>query len=96
MKLLSRVYLRVPSVVLLALLAMAVSAKAARADVPGGTPTFSNPLNIDNQFFPFQPGGLKVFAGSDHGTKTAAIDRYLTATRTFKLNGKNVGLPHPG
>lgn len=91
MKRLSRFYLRVLSILLLALLVgMAISIDAVRASVPGGTPTFSNPLNIDNPFFPFQPGGLKIYAGSDHGTKTAAIDRYQTTTRTFKLNGKNV------
>jgi len=61
-----------------------------RAEVPGGPPTFGNPLNIDNSFFPFQPGGLKLYAGSDHGTKTTAIDNYLTATRTFNLDGTNV------
>ena len=64
---------------------LAISLKTARAEVPSRPPTFSNPLNINNAFFPFQPGGLK-----DHGTKVKAIDHYLTATRTFRLNGKNV------
>ena len=89
MKRSSRLYLRVQSVLLLGLI-VGISFNAARAEVPSGPPTFGNPLNIDNPFFPFQPGGLKVFAGTDHGTKTAAIDNYLTATRTFGLNGKNV------
>jgi hypothetical protein len=76
MKLLSRFYLRVRSVLLLALLAgMAVSINGVRVDVPGAPPTFTNPLNIDNAFFPFQPGGLKVYGGKDHGTKTASIDK---------------------
>src|SRR2546425_6454 len=69
---------------------LAISLKTARAEVPSRPPTFSNPLNINNAFFPFQPDGLKVYAGSDHGTKVKAIDHYLTATRTFRLNGKNV------
>jgi hypothetical protein len=87
----SRLYSRALLVLLATLVAgLAIPFKAAWAEVPSGPPTFSNPLNIDNAFFPFQPGGLKVFAGSDHGTKTAAIDVYLTATRTFRLNGKNV------
>jgi hypothetical protein len=30
---------------------------------------------------------MKVFAGSDHGTKTAAVDLYLTETRVFHWNG---------
>jgi len=85
----SRLYLHVQSVLLLGLI-VGISFNAARAEVPNGPPTFGNPLNIDNPFFPFQPGGLKVFAGNDHGTKTAAIDKYLTVTRTFKLNGNNV------
>src|SRR5882672_3627797 len=69
---------------------LAISLKTARAEVPSSPPTFSNPLNINNAFFPFQPGGLKLYVGSDHGTKVKAIDHYLTATRTFSLNGKNV------
>jgi len=85
----SRLYLHVQSVLLLGLI-VGISFNAARAEVPNGPPTFGNPLNIDNPFFPFQPGGLKVFAGNDHGTKTAAIDKYLTVTRTFKLTGNNV------
>src|SRR6266850_516470 len=89
MKRSSRLYLRVQSVLLLGLI-VGISFNAARAEVPSGPPTFGNPLNIDNPFFPFEPGGLKVFSGTDHGTKTAAIDNYLTATRTFGLNGKNV------
>ena len=88
MKRLSRLYVHM---LLLALLVgMAISNKPVRAGVPGGPPTFGNPLNIDNPFFPFQPGGLKLFVGSDHGTKTGAIDNYLTTTRTFQLNGNNV------
>jgi hypothetical protein len=63
---------------------------SARAEVPTGSPTFSDPLTIDNQFFPFQSGGLKEYVGSEHGTKVGQIDRYLTQTRTFRLNGKNV------
>jgi len=69
---------------------VAIPFSSVWAEVPSGPPQFTNPLNIDNAFFPFQPGGWKVFTGSDHGTKTAAIDYYLTATRTFRLNSKNV------
>ena len=64
--------------------------RSARAEVPTGSPTFSDPLTIDNAFFPFEPNGLKVFTGSDHGTKTGAIDYYLTQTRVFQVNGNNV------
>jgi len=69
---------------------VAIPFSSVWAEVPSGPPQFTNPLNIDNAFFPFQPGGWKVFTGSDHGTKTAAIDYHLTATRTFRLNSKNV------
>ena len=87
----SRLYSRALSVLLPTLIVgLAIPFNAVRAEVPSGPPKFGNPLNIDNAFFPFQPGGLKVFTGSDHGTKTEAIDYYLTATRTFRLNGKKV------
>ena len=91
MKCLSKLYLRMLSALLLALfVGITSSIVAVRAEVPSEPPTFSNPLNINNTFFPFQPGGLKVYAGSDHGTKTGSIDDYLTTTRTFNLNGTNV------
>ena len=87
----SRLYSRALSVLLpMLIVGLAIPFNAVRAEVPSGPPKFGNPLNIDNAFFPFQPGGQKVFTGSDHGTKTGAIDYYLTATRTFRLNGKNV------
>ena len=91
MKRTSRLHLHALLVLLATLIVgLAIPFNAARAEVPSGPPNFSNPLNIDNAFFPFQPGGRKDYTGSDHGTKTAAIDYYLTATRTFKLNGKKV------
>ena len=90
MKCLSRLYLLMLSALLLALFVGTSSIVAVRAEVPSGPPTFSNPLNINNTFFPFQPGGLKVYAGSDHGTKTGSIDDYLTTTRMFNLNSNNV------
>jgi len=91
MKSLSRPFLRMLSAPLLALLVgFTSSIVAVRATVPSGPPVFSNPLNINNTFFPFQPGGRKVYAGSDHGTKTGSIDNYLSTTRTFNLNGNNV------
>jgi len=68
----------------------AIPFNAARAEVPTDPPTFSDPLTIDNAFFPFVPGGFKEFAGNDHGTKTGAKDFYLTETRTFTWNGDEV------
>ena len=60
------------------------------ADVPTAPPVFSAPLNINNVFFPFEIGGVKIYEGSDHGTKIGAIDYYLAETRTFRVNHKNV------
>jgi hypothetical protein len=70
--------------------ALIVGATAAAA-VPPGPPTFSNPLNITNTFFPFQPGGTKVFAGFDEGKRAMEVDVYGFDTRTFTLNQVNVG-----
>jgi len=86
-----RVHTRLWLVLMATLVAgLVISLKTAQAEVPSGPPTFSHPLNINNPFFPFQPGGLKVYAGRAGGTKTKAIEHYLTATRTFSLNGQNV------
>ncbi len=74
----------------LLLAAVALPFGSASAEVPTGSPIFSDPLTIDNQFFPFQPGGIKGYGGSEHGTKVGQIDRYLTQTRTFTLNGANM------
>jgi len=79
------------AVILMVLLAAvclisALEARPARANVPSGTPTFSNPLNITNPYHPFQPGGVKVFQGSDGKTKLVGIHLYLTETRAFTWN----------
>lgn len=68
----------------------ALGTKPAAAVVPTGTPTFSNPLNITNAYHPFQPGGIKVFQGSDGRTKMVGLHLYLTETRSFNWNGTTV------
>jgi hypothetical protein len=60
----------------------------ARPRVQGGG--FSSPLNITNQFFPFEVGAVKVFAGVSDKQKTAVVDIYLPGTRTFVVNGADV------
>jgi hypothetical protein len=75
---------------LMAALCLILETEPARADVPTGTPTFSNPLNITNSFHPFQPGGVKVFQGSEGRTKMVGIHQYLTETRSFNWNGTTV------
>ena len=64
--------------------------RLARASVPSATPTFSNPLDITNSYHPFQPGGVKVFQGSDGKTKLVGIHLYLTETRSFSWNSTTV------
>jgi hypothetical protein len=68
----------------------ALGTKPATAVVPTGTPTFSNPLNITNAYHPFQPGGIKVFQGSEGRTKIVGLHLYLTETRSFNWNGTTV------
>ena len=80
----------IPALVPALVVSLAIPFGAARAEVPGGPPTFSNPLVIDSPFFPFQPGGMKVYSGSDRGTKAEVLDLYLTGTRTFRWNGQDV------
>jgi hypothetical protein len=69
---------------------LALEARPARASVPSGTPTFSDPLNITNPYHPFQPGGVKVFKGLDGRTKMVGLHLYLTGTRSFIWNGTTV------
>lgn len=78
------------AVALASYLMLGTLAGATRADVPTQTPQFSNPLNFTNRFMPFQPGGMKVFQGESDGAKEVVVDLYLTETRTFVWNGKDV------
>lgn len=75
---------------LLALMALLASAPQARAAVPTGPPTFTNPLEIGNTYFPFQPNGIKVFKGTDGGQQAVKVDSYLATTRTFVVGGVDV------
>jgi hypothetical protein len=60
------------------------------ATVPVGTPTFSNPLTINNTYHPFQVGGVKVFQGADGRAKTVGVHIYLPDIRSFNWNGTTV------
>jgi len=75
---------------LIAALCLILANEPARAVVPTGTPTFSSPLNITNPYHPFQPGGVKVFQGSDGRTRKVGIHLYLTEPRSFSWNGGTV------
>jgi hypothetical protein len=71
-------------------LGLSLQVGPVRANVPGGTPTFSTPLNITNAYHPFQVGGLKVFQGADGRAKTVGVHIYLAETRSFDWNGATV------
>jgi hypothetical protein len=70
-----------------ALLLAGVSVGPSGAAPP---PTFTNPLAITNAYQPFQPGGVKIFKGVNGGSATVIADVYLTATRTFMVDGTPV------
>ncbi len=65
-------------------------AAVARASVPAGPPTFGNPTAINNAFLPFQPGGVKIHAGSEQGAKVVVVEEHLTATRVIRWNDAEV------
>jgi len=69
---------------------LASSTIDARAEVPSGTPTFTNPLDITNPYHPFQPGGAKVFQGAEGRSKLVGLHLYLTETRPFDWNNTTV------
>ena len=53
----------------LALALLALPADPVDAQVPTGVPVFSDPLEITNRYLPFEPGGLKIYAGREHGRR---------------------------
>jgi hypothetical protein len=65
-----------------------VSARATPIpDVPSGTPVFSNPLTIDNTYFPFLTGQMKESEGAHGGVEVNFFESFTTATRDFAWNG---------
>lgn len=77
-----------------AALAMALgvgeSPAPAVASVPAGTPQFTDPLDIDNPWFPFVTGAVKVFGGRSGRNRTDVVDLYLPGTRDFAFGGGTV------
>jgi hypothetical protein len=71
------------------LLLAALAALPASAGGPAG-PSFSDPLALDNELFPFAPGGVKVYLGRSDGEPIAVVDLYLEETRLFDLDGAPV------
>ena len=46
-------------------MAIPLFALPVTAEVPVGPPVFSNPLDFDNTYFPFEPGAFKVMVGHE-------------------------------
>jgi len=72
------------------LLGSGVAASKALASVPTGTPVFSNPLDIDNAYYPLEPGTLNLYGGIADRRKTVEIQEVTGSTRTFAFNGGTV------
>jgi len=70
----------------LSLLALA----AAPPPAPEEAPSFGAPLEFDNEFMPFEPGAMKLYVGRSTDGFLAVADLYLTETRSFELQGKEV------
>ncbi len=73
-----------------ALAAFIVWVPGARGEVPSGPPTFTNPLDFSNDFFPFEAGAMKVYRGKSDGERIVVVDVYDAETRTFSWNGGTV------
>jgi hypothetical protein len=67
------------------IVAFLVFASSAPAVVPAGPPVFTTPLDITNEFMPFQVDAVKVFTGHSGPERTAVVDLYLEDTRTFTV-----------
>lgn len=81
----------IPALVLAAATAALTLGPPTRAlAVPPAGPVFSDPIVVDNAYFPFTPGSVKVFAGRKNGKRTTIVDYYLAETRTLTWNAAGV------
>lgn len=71
-------------------LLLLASLRPAAAEVPSTPPTFANPLVIDNAYFPFEVGAVKMYRGKDEGDAIAFVDDYSAETRSFSWGGGSV------
>jgi len=66
----------------------------AFAEIPEGDPVFSDPTAIDNEFFPFEEGAVKVYTGRLHEdgerAKLAVVELHTDKTREFPWMGGTV------
>lgn len=73
-----------------ALFAVGGSPGPARAEVPTGTPSFSDPLDIDNEYHPFVPFRIKVYELVKGEGEVFDIDVFRGETRTIEFDGEDV------
>jgi hypothetical protein len=71
-------------------LALGTAPGPARADVPTGTPAFSDPLDIDNPYHPFRAHRIRRYEQIRGGGNLHVIDVFLPDTRTFTFGGTDV------
>ncbi|MCB9896931.1 MAG: hypothetical protein H6825_02890 [Planctomycetes bacterium] len=81
-------HLALPLVASLALALVAPTTSAADSTVP--SPTFADPLGIDNPLAPFVPGRVKLYRGRTEGQRTASVDTCLDTTRSFAWHGQQI------
>lgn len=75
---------------LIAAAMLVASVLSVHAAVPSGPPVFSNPTVIDNQYYPFVVGALRVYVGKSDGARTAAVYLCTNETRNFPYNNGTV------
>jgi hypothetical protein len=71
-------------------IAFALAIAPTRGEVPTGTPAFSNPLSIDNTYFPFVVGVEKTFVVQNGNADHVTLEHFTSGTRTFLWNGNPV------
>ncbi len=83
---------RLSRAVLAALLVVPFCAlpRAVSADVPTGTPVFSDPLDIDNGYLPFREHRIRLYEQVRGVGDLHVIDIFRSDTRTFTWNGDEV------
>ncbi len=64
--------------------------RAVVADVPTGTPVFSDPLEIDNRYMPFREHRIRLYEQVSGDGDLHVIDIFRSDTRTFSWNGDEV------
>jgi len=81
---------RIAGILVAATLLAAGTPPLARAEVPTGTPEFSDPLDIDNEYNPFVPFRIKVYKLIKGEGEVYDIDVFRGETRKIHFDGENV------